>query len=56
MSHARSTRGRTFPDVGHFTSVLPGLACYPLVRDRMGRWDPMVTVRELRTRGKERHA
>lgn len=24
--------GRTFTDLGHFTSVLIGLACYPLTR------------------------
>ncbi|WP_433401331.1 rhomboid-like protein [Streptomyces sp. CA-146814] len=26
--------GRTFTDVGHFTAVLTGLACYPLTRTR----------------------
>ncbi|MER6101754.1 rhomboid-like protein [Streptomyces sp. NPDC001832] len=26
--------GRTFTDLGHFTSVLIGLACYPLTRSR----------------------
>ncbi|MFF2409210.1 rhomboid-like protein [Streptomyces sp. NPDC058092] len=26
--------GRTFTDLGHFTSVLIGLACYPLARSR----------------------
>lgn len=26
--------GRTFTDVGHFTAVLTGLACYPLTRAR----------------------
>ncbi|MFB6656404.1 rhomboid-like protein [Streptomyces microflavus] len=26
--------GRTFTDVGHFTAVLTGLACYPLARSR----------------------
>jgi len=31
-------RGRTFTDVGHFTSVLVGLGCYPLVR---GQPSPM---------------
>ncbi|MGC0416300.1 rhomboid-like protein [Embleya sp. AB8] len=47
--------GRTFTDVGHFTAALLGLACYPLVRDRAGRWDPPATVRGLRTRWR-RHA
>ncbi|PVC90540.1 hypothetical protein DBP19_18130 [Streptomyces sp. CS090A] len=29
--------GRTFTDVGHFTAVLTGLACYPLTRTRSRR-------------------
>ncbi|MCX3061586.1 rhomboid-like protein [Streptomyces beihaiensis] len=33
--------GRTFTDLGHFTSVLIGLACYPLVRGRGKPWDPL---------------
>lgn len=32
--------GRTFTDVGHFTAVLLGLACYPLTRGRPGHLDP----------------
>ncbi|MFJ4770306.1 rhomboid-like protein [Streptomyces uncialis] len=32
--------GRTFTDVGHFTSVLIGLACYPLTRHRGPVWNP----------------
>ncbi|MEU5437679.1 rhomboid-like protein [Streptomyces sp. NPDC020719] len=37
--------GRTFTDLGHFTAVLIGLACYPLVRGRGGPpWDPAGTV------------
>jgi hypothetical protein len=39
---------RTFTDVGHFTSVLLGLACYPLTRCRRYRWDPAATARRLR--------
>ncbi|MFJ2631765.1 rhomboid-like protein [Streptomyces sp. NPDC087422] len=40
--------GRTFTDVGHFTSVLLGLACYPLTRGRPGRIDPAAAYRSLR--------
>ncbi|MET9928387.1 MULTISPECIES: rhomboid-like protein [unclassified Streptomyces] len=29
--------GRTFTDVGHFTAVLTGLACYPLTRNAQER-------------------
>ncbi|MER5379603.1 rhomboid-like protein [Streptomyces sp. NPDC002688] len=35
---------RTFTDLGHFTSVLIGLACYPLVRGRGKAWNPKETV------------
>lgn len=37
--------GRTFTDLGHFTSVLVGLACYPLVRGRGAPWNPAVGAR-----------
>jgi rhomboid family protein len=40
--------GRTFTDVGHFTALLLGLACYPLTGSRPGRWDPMDTARWLK--------
>ncbi|MEV7347013.1 rhomboid-like protein [Streptomyces sp. NPDC093544] len=40
--------GRTFTDLGHFTSVLIGLACYPLVRGRGKAWNPKETVAALR--------
>lgn len=36
--------GRTFTDLGHFTSVLIGLACYPLVRGRGKPRNPKETV------------
>ena len=43
--------GRTFTDVGHFTSVLLGLACYPLTRGRGGApWNPVDRLRSLRER------
>ncbi|QDY75310.1 rhomboid-like protein [Streptomyces qinzhouensis] len=42
--------GRTFTDLGHFTSVLIGLACWPLTRGRGPVWNPMDTLR----RGRER--
>jgi len=35
---------RTFTDLGHFTSVLIGLGCYPLVRGRVKRRNPKETV------------
>ncbi|MFC9845956.1 rhomboid-like protein [Streptomyces sp. NPDC060223] len=40
--------GRTFTDLGHFTSVLIGLACYPLVRGRGKAWNPKETLAALR--------
>ncbi|WP_329496225.1 rhomboid-like protein [Kitasatospora herbaricolor] len=46
--------GRDFTSVGHFSAVLLGLACYPLVRARPGLWDPVEagrrTWRRLRRR------
>jgi hypothetical protein len=36
--------GRTFTDLGHFISVLIGLACYPLVRGRGKARNPKETV------------
>jgi hypothetical protein len=36
----------TFTDVGHFTALLLGLACFPLTRGRRSEpWDPLVTAR-----------
>lgn len=40
--------GRTFTDLGHFISVLIGLACYPLVRGRQKAWNPKETVAAFR--------
>ncbi|GGN60832.1 membrane protein [Streptomyces albiflavescens] len=40
--------GRTFTDLGHFISVLIGLACYPLVRGRGKARNPKETVAALR--------
>lgn len=37
--------GRTFTDLGHLTSVLIGLACYPLTRHRGSTWNPADTYR-----------
>ncbi|MEU6848170.1 rhomboid-like protein [Streptomyces sp. NPDC046716] len=38
--------GRTFTDLGHFASVLIGLACFPLTRDRPGpALDPSAALR-----------
>ncbi|WP_328512340.1 hypothetical protein OG842_17895 [Streptomyces sp. NBC_00376] len=33
--------GRSFTDLGHFTAVLIGLACYPLTRSRHGTGTPV---------------
>ena len=35
----------TFTDVGHFASVLIGLACYPLTRADPGTWSPLSPLR-----------
>lgn len=35
----------TFTAVGHFASLLLGLACYPLARGRGGVWDPAAAWR-----------
>lgn len=40
--------GRTFTDLGHFTSVLIGLACYPVVRGCGKAWNPRETLAVLR--------
>lgn len=34
-----------FTDVGHFTALLLGLACFPLTRGRAGSWDPALSAR-----------
>ncbi|MGW4564508.1 rhomboid-like protein [Streptomyces sp. NPDC004561] len=38
----------TFTDIGHFLSVLIGLACYPLTRGRGKAWNPKETLAGLR--------
>ncbi|PPJ30770.1 hypothetical protein C5E45_08510 [Nocardia nova] len=38
---------RTFTDIGHFSAMMLGLACYPLSLGRPGVWDPAVAVRGL---------
>jgi rhomboid family protein len=38
----------TFTDIGHFLSVLIGLACYPLTRGRGKPWNPKETLTALR--------
>lgn len=35
----------TFTDIGHFSAVLIGLACYPLTLSRPGPWNPMTSAR-----------
>lgn len=39
-----------FTDLGHLSALLLGLACYPLTRDRVGSWDPMLSLRSVWTR------
>ncbi|MFE6163847.1 rhomboid-like protein [Streptomyces sp. NPDC056486] len=41
--------GRTFTDLGHFTSVLIGLACYPLTRSAVRPAPKKRAVRKSRT-------
>ncbi len=38
----------TFTDIGHFSAVLLGLACYPLVRGRSETWNPATAISDLR--------
>lgn len=42
------TGSPAFTDVGHFVSVLIGLACHPLVRGRGKAWNPKETLAGLR--------
>lgn len=49
--------GRNFTDIGHFTALLIGFACYPLTRGRPGPWTPSTAEllpRRLRGRSKEK--
>ncbi|EST27889.1 membrane protein [Streptomyces roseochromogenus subsp. oscitans DS 12.976] len=41
-------QGPTFTELGHFLSVLIGLACYPLTRSRGKAWNPKETLATLR--------
>ncbi|MFI9806577.1 rhomboid-like protein [Streptomyces sp. NPDC052301] len=43
------TEGPTFTDLGHFVSVLIGLACYPLTRGCAKAWNPKETLAALRS-------
>jgi hypothetical protein len=40
--------GRTFTELGHFVSVLIGLACCPLTKGRGKAWNPKETLDALR--------
>lgn len=42
--------GLTFTDIGHFTAVLIGFACYPLTRARPETWDPEEWASSIRAR------
>ncbi|HEU5429376.1 MAG TPA: rhomboid-like protein [Actinocrinis sp.] len=39
-----------FTELGHFTALLLGFACYPLTRARAGSWDPLLSLRSAWTR------
>ncbi|TSE01722.1 hypothetical protein FOS14_03535 [Skermania sp. ID1734] len=49
----------TFTDIGHFTALLLGLACYPLTRANREVWDPVETLKSwfehTGTSGQEQH-
>ena len=40
--------GNTFTDLGHFSALLIGFACYPLTRVCEYRWDPRAALTGLR--------
>lgn len=42
--------GNTFTDLGHFSALMIGFACFPLTRVYEGRWDPRETWQLLRRR------
>jgi hypothetical protein len=42
--------GNTFTDLGHFSALMIGFACFPLTRGHEGRWDPRETWQTLRGR------
>ena len=42
--------GNTFTDLGHFSSIMIGFACFPLTKGRAEQWDPAVTIRAVRSR------
>lgn len=41
----RNSGYTAFTDIGHFTALLLGLACFPLTRGRPGSVDPLVSAR-----------
>lgn len=42
--------GNTFTDLGHFSAIMIGFACYPLTAKNEEKWDPAATWRALRQR------
>lgn len=51
LYYGRSLFGDTdFTDLGHFTALLLGFACYPLIRARATSWDPVLSLRSVWTR------
>jgi hypothetical protein len=41
----RNSGYTAFTDIGHFTALSLGLACFPLARGRSGSWDPLASAR-----------
>ena len=44
--------GNTFTDLGHFSSIMIGFACFPLTKRCTEKWDPVATWRALRRRAR----
>lgn len=42
--------GNTFTDLGHFSSIMIGFACYPLTKGCAPKWDPAEVWHAVRTR------
>lgn len=44
--------GNTFTDLGHFSSIMIGFACFPLTKVCAQKWDPIATWFSLRQRAR----
>jgi hypothetical protein len=45
--------GNTFTDLGHFTSIMIGFACFPLTKGCVEKWDPWAAWLALRNRARQ---